>query len=83
MSHFWHTQKLFHFLSAALVVLDVVPVPEEENGKENLIRDYCDRPILRAAIQAGADILLTGDKDFLDSGIKTPRVMTPAQFMNL
>ena len=75
--------SLDHFLSAALVVLDVVPVPEEENGKEDLIRDYCDHPILRAAIQAGAYILLTGDKDFLDSGIKTPRVMTPAQFMNL
>ena len=57
----------------------------KENGKEDLIRDYCDHPILRAAIQAGAYIyiLLTGDKDFLDSGIKTPRVMTPAQFMNL
>lgn len=25
-----------------------------------------DRPILRAAIYANADILLTGDKDFLD-----------------
>lgn len=27
-----------------------------------------DRPILRAAIYANADILLTGDKDFLESG---------------
>ena len=42
-----------------------------------------DRPILRAAIQARADILLTGDKDFLESGVKTPRIMSPAEFMNL
>ena len=34
------------------------------------IRDINDRPILRAAIEAKTDILLTGDKDFLDSGVK-------------
>ena len=37
---------------------------------EKQIRDINDRPILRAAIEAKADILLTGDKDFLDSGVK-------------
>ena len=70
-------------LAAALLVLDVVPVPDEEDSKEGLIRDCLDRPILRAAIQADVDILLTGDKDFLESGIRAPKIMTPAQFMNL
>lgn len=76
-------EALDRFLAAALLVLDVVPVPDEEDSKEDLIRDCLDRPILRAAIQADVDILLTGDKDFLESGIRIPRIMTPAQFMNL
>ncbi len=37
---------------------------------ETQIRDVDDRPILRAAIEAKADVLLTGDKDFLESGVK-------------
>ena len=76
-------EALDRFLAAALLVLDVVPVPDEEDSKEDLIRDCLDRPILRAAIQADVDILLTGDKDFLESGIRAPKIMTPAQFMNL
>lgn len=35
----------------------------------------------RAAILAKADILLTGDKDFLESGIDHPIAMTPAEFL--
>lgn len=76
-------EALDRFLAAALLVLDVVPVPDEEDSKEDLIRDCLDRPILRAAIQADVDILLTGDNDFLESGIRIPKIMTPAQFMNL
>ncbi len=37
---------------------------------------------LRAAIEARADVLLTGDKDFLESGVKDPLIMTPAEFLN-
>ena len=40
-----------------------------------------DRPILRAAIYAGADILLTGDKDFLEAGIDYPKCLSPAEFL--
>lgn len=40
-----------------------------------------DRPILRAAIDAKADALLTGDKDFLESGVVTPKIMTPSEFL--
>ena len=45
------------------------------------IRDISDRPILRAAIEAKADVLLTGDKDFLESGVNNPAIMTPAEFL--
>jgi probable toxin-antitoxin system toxin component, PIN family len=70
------------FLSLALLTLEIVPTPIEEQELESKIRDINDRPILRAAISAGADILLTGDKDFIESGIFNPRIMTATEFMN-
>lgn len=69
------------FLSLALLTMEIIPVPEEETMSELLVRDKNDRPILRAAILAKADILLTGDKDFLESGIDHPIAMTPAEFL--
>lgn len=47
------------FLSIALLTLELVPVPTESDMTEIQIRDVDDRPILRAAIEAKADILLT------------------------
>ena len=70
------------FLSVALLTLELVPVPTESDMTEIQIRDVDDRPILRAAIEAKADILLTGDKDFLESSVKNPVIMTPAEFLD-
>lgn len=56
---------LDEFLSTALLTMELVPIPTDEAETENQIRDVKDRPILRAAIHANADVLLTGDKDFL------------------
>lgn len=70
------------FLSIALITLELVPIPTDENMSESQIRDADDRPILRAAIEAKADILLTGDKDFLESGLKNLLIITPAEFLN-
>ncbi len=69
------------FLSVALLTLELVPVPLDENVSETQIRDVNDRLILRAAIEAKSDILLTGDKDFLESCVKNPAIMTPAEFL--
>ncbi len=69
------------FLSTALLTLELVPTPSDELVTETLIRDVKDRPILRAAIEARADVLLTGDKDFLESGVEHPAIMTPAEFV--
>ena len=69
------------FLAIALVTLELVSIPEEEEAAEQQIRDLNDRPILRAALVAKADILLTGDKDFLESGVTKPIIMTPSQFL--
>lgn len=71
------------FLSMALLTLELVPIPTYENMSESQVRDADDRPILRAAIAAKADVLLTGDKDFLESGLKNPMIMTPAEFLKM
>lgn len=69
---------LERFLSLSLMTLEIVPTPLEEQ-----IRDVKDRPILRAAIHANADVLLTGDKDFLESGVTNPKIMTATDFVQL
>lgn len=45
------------------------------------IRDPKDYPILYFAIQNKTDILVTGDKDFLDVRVEHPDIMTPAEFV--
>lgn len=71
------------FLAIALTVLQLIETPVDEFEQEKSIRDVKDRPILRAAINAGVDILLTGDKDFLEADIEKPKTMTAAEFLNL
>lgn len=75
-------QALESFLSLALLTIKIVPTPIKEHELEAKIRDINDRPILRAAISAGVDILLTGDKDFIESGIFNPKIMTATEFVN-
>ena len=71
------------FIAAALSAITVIPVPPNPHPDENSIRDANDRPILRAAIQANVDIIVTGDKDFLESDLNTPHIMTAADFVKL
>lgn len=35
-----------------------------------------------AAIKYNIDILITGDKNFLEAGLKNPRIMTASDFIN-
>ena len=78
-----HLDALDHFLSLAFLTLKRIPIPPDKLILENKIRDVKDRPILRAAIHANIDILLTGDKDFLESGIKSPLILTPSSFLKI
>ena len=71
------------FTAAALSVVEIIPVPPSPHPDEDEIRDVNDRPILRAAIKADADILLTGDKDFTESSVTNPKIMTAAQFVQM
>ena len=74
---------LDRFLAISLTVLQLIETPIDEIENEQKIRDVNDRPILRAAINADVDILLTGDKDFLEADIEKPRTMTAVEFMKL
>jgi len=72
-----------NFITTALSVITVLSVPQSIHTDENAIRDVDDRPILRTAIHANIDIIVTGDKDFLESGLTTPQIMTAADFVKL
>lgn len=72
------------FVSRLMLAVEIVATPAEgetENGLEERIRDVNDRPIFRAAIAAKVDAILTGDKDFLESGITHPKMMTAAELL--
>jgi putative PIN family toxin of toxin-antitoxin system len=75
-----HNMELF--LSTAHYELITLTVEDSVVQEEYVIRDVKDRPILRAARKAGVDILVTGDKDFLESGVSLPRIITAAEFLN-
>ena len=74
--------ELEAFLYNALSIIELVPTPEAETAAENKIRDPKDRPILRAALDAHADLFLTGDKDFLESSVTDPRIISVAEFLD-
>lgn len=73
--------ELEAFLYHALSFIHVVPTPEEAVLAESAIRDVKDRPILRAALDAHADLFLTGDKDFLESSVTDPRIIGVSEFL--
>ena len=77
------TVELEAFLYTALSVFDIVSTPEDVVEAEAKIRDPKDRPILRAALNAGADLFLTGDKDFLESSVTDPRIISVPEFLDM
>lgn len=44
------------------------------------IRDVNDYPVLYTAVIENVDVLITGDKDFLEVDIDAPEILTPAAF---
>lgn len=77
------TVELEAFLYTALPAFEVVTTPEQAVDAESKIRDPKDRPILRAALNAGADLFLTGDKDFLESSVEDPRIINVSTFLEM
>ena len=76
-------KELEEFLHRILLTVQLVTMPADTIDDESRIRDFGDRPILRAALMINSDILITGDKDFLESGITNPQIVTPAEFMKM
>jgi putative PIN family toxin of toxin-antitoxin system len=81
---FAHKLQAFEdFVFVMTISVEFVTTPSDEYESEQKIRDIKDRPILRAAIKADVDIIITGDKDFLEAGINNPKIVTPSQFLEL
>lgn len=74
---------LEHFIAIAMIDVEVVKIPEDAYVEEIAIRDVMDRPILRCAINEEVDYLLTGDKDFLESSVVRPRIITAREFLDI
>ncbi len=76
-------EAMERFLSIAHYDLVTLTADDAPSVAEPDIRDLNDRPILRSALKAGVEILVTGDKDFLERFVKTPKIMTASQFVNV
>jgi len=50
---------------------------------EIIIRDAKDQPILNAAITHNVEVLVTGDKHFLELDLNTPQIINPSEFKRL
>ena len=58
---------------------ELVYTPQWQKNMPDL-RDEKDKPILAAAIAADVDMIITGDKDFLESDIKRPEIISHLDF---
>ena len=57
---------------------EVIPTTQAGDIK---IRDVKDQPILNAAKKYGVEVIITGDKDFLELQSRRPRCMTMTEFL--
>ena len=76
------TEKIDAFLEGMTRSVEVVSTPDDKADAEDKIRDPKDRPILRAALNEHAELFLTGDKDFLESSVTDPRILSVAEFLD-
>jgi putative PIN family toxin of toxin-antitoxin system len=76
-------QAMERFLSIAHYDLVMLTAKDAASADELDIRDINDRPILRSALKADVEILVTGDKDFLESSVTALKILTPSQFVNM
>ncbi len=72
------------FVSSLTLAVKIVSTPDQKVrvAGESAIRDVNDRPIFRAAVNAHVDAIITGDKDFLESGIPRPQSLTASEFFH-
>lgn len=71
------------FMDLAFPYIKIIATPNFEILEEFKIRDIKDRAIYRAAVEGGADCLLTGDKDFLEALDLGLKIISPREFLEL
>ena len=76
-------KKAPQFLSAlesflAELSYELIPAVNDTTKE---IRDTKDQPILNAAILNNVDIIVTGDKDFLELEMEHPKCMTASEYL--
>jgi uncharacterized protein len=69
------------FLLVLSMSIEVVKVSYDINDDTIELRDPYDKPVLRAARESKCDVLISGDKDFLESNIKNPKCITAKDFL--
>ena len=69
------------FLLVLSMSIEVVKVSYDINDDTIELRDPYDKPVLRAARESKCDVLIFGDKDFLESNIKNPKCITAKDFL--
>ena len=75
------SRELDTLLYRLLYTVDRVATPNDTHDDELKIRDINDRPLLRAALEAKVDVFITGDRDFLESTITNPKIITASEFV--
>ena len=70
------------FIYRTLFTVELISTPTDEED-DIVVRDADDIPIVRAAQAANADVLITGDKDLLESDITNPQIITAAEFLKI
>jgi putative PIN family toxin of toxin-antitoxin system len=71
------------FLARAYIWANIVDTPVALTTTKGNLRDPNDEPILLAAVESHADVLVTGDKDFLESGVTDPTIITATEFLHM
>jgi putative PIN family toxin of toxin-antitoxin system len=73
-----HTPVLDKLLTSLGYSLVVAP-----RGDSAHIADPKDAPILNAAILENVDIIISGDNHFLSLDMERPKILTPAQYLEM
>jgi putative PIN family toxin of toxin-antitoxin system len=71
-----YLNKFIKRLKFELVDIEII-----DYEKYPKIRDNDDIPLLACAIETRANILITGDKDFDEIMIETPRIIKPREYI--